>query len=48
MEGFYNSDGVCARCNEACKTCYGPLSTNCLSCAPTYFSVEGTNLHCVD
>ncbi|ESU45850.1 Variant-specific surface protein [Giardia duodenalis] len=33
LEGYFDgSDGNCAKCNDACKTCAGAASTQCLSC----------------
>ncbi|ESU40455.1 Variant-specific surface protein [Giardia duodenalis] len=33
LEGYFDgNDGNCAKCNDACKTCAGAASTQCLSC----------------
>lgn len=34
---YVNALGTCSPCHDTCKTCYGGLRTNCLSCnTPTY------------
>lgn len=32
----------CDSCNAACQNCYGPLHTNCLSCASGYYRTDYT------
>ncbi|KAL4482877.1 hypothetical protein ABPG74_018903 [Tetrahymena malaccensis] len=31
-DGFYSSGTTCLPCNQTCKTCNGPSTTNCLTC----------------
>lgn len=35
----------CDMCNSRCKTCYGPLSTNCISC-PNLFTFSSQTSTC--
>lgn len=30
---YENKDEICSNCDRGCETCYGPFSTNCLSCS---------------
>lgn len=32
QDGTFSYDGVCQQCSVFCKTCFGPMSTDCLSC----------------
>lgn len=36
--GYYNNNGVCTACNDACSDCTGAGFTNCGSCASGYES----------
>ena len=36
VEGYYpDGSRICRRCEASCKTCNGPLASNCLSCEAT-------------
>lgn len=44
ISGYYMPPDVvayCAICHSSCKTCSGPLSTNCISCV-TGFTLSGS------
>ncbi|XP_074062783.1 proprotein convertase subtilisin/kexin type 5 isoform X2 [Macrotis lagotis] len=38
-EGYYadNSSGLCKKCNQDCRECWGPHPTDCLSCHKYFF-----------
>lgn len=45
LKQWVNTDiGQCIPCNNACDSCFGPSSDNCLSCKNGYFF----NYHCLD
>ena len=48
VDGYYADTviGNCMQCDTACKTCSGPLSTNCLSCNSGKYLLQ-TNNSCV-
>ena len=38
-KGTYNSLNKCLSCHLSCKTCYGPLDNNCLSCETNFYDL---------
>ena len=48
-DGFFSqsSTNTCPQCDTSCKTCSGPLSTNCLTCLDgTFLLVNGASFTC--
>ena len=47
-DGFYSdpNTNTCPACKGSCKTCSGPLSTNCISCTGTSLLVVGSSFTC--
>ena len=45
----FRSNDQCLECSDACETCYGPLSDQCLQCHSELFLKDGLCLeHCPD
>ena len=45
-DGSYLSGGICTACHSSCKTCNGPLKTQCLSCDSTK-SLDAFTSQCI-
>jgi proprotein convertase subtilisin/kexin type 5 len=50
-DGYYMNTNdqpteFCDLCHGSCRTCYGPLSTNCISC-PSAFTFDNSTARCV-
>lgn len=42
LNKYLTSTNVCANCDSSCSLCYGPLSTQCISCNTSLVFLDGS------